>query len=128
MAGRILVIEDEEHIRTLIEQALGDEGYEVVTAEHGAAALAILEKWAPDLILLDIWMPILDGRQFVQAYRRQSGPHAPVLVMSAVVTEGDRPIEIEADEFIAKPLDLDELLELIGQYTGPSRTPGGVVH
>jgi DNA-binding response OmpR family regulator len=128
MAGRILVIEDEEHIRTFIEQALTEEGYDAVTAEHGAAALALLEKWVPDLILLDIWMPILDGRQFVQAYRRQPRPLAPVIIMSAVVSEGDRPLEIEADGFIAKPLDLDELLDLIGQYTGPSRTPGGVVH
>ena len=128
MAGRILIIEDEEIIQTLIEEALSDEGYDVVVAEHGAAALALLEKWTPDVILLDMWMPVMDGWQFVQAYRQASGNRAPIIVMSAVVDAGDHPVEIEADRFLAKPLDLDELLDLIGQFTRPGRAPSGIVH
>ena len=128
MAGRILIIEDEESIQTLIEEALSDEGYDVVVAEHGAAALALLEKWTPDVILLDMWMPVMDGWQFVQAYRQASGNRAPIIVMSAVVDAGDHPVEIEANSFLGKPLDLDELLDLIGQFTRPGRAPSGIVH
>ena len=128
MAGRILIIEDEEIIQTLIEEALSDEGYDVVVAEHGAAALALLEKWTPDVILLDMWMRVMQGWQFVQAYRQASGNRAPIIVMSAVVDAGDHPVEIEADRFLAKPLDLDELLDLIGQFTRPGRAPSGIVH
>ncbi len=128
MAGRILIIEDEENIQSLVEEVLSEEGYDVVVAEHGAAALALLDKWTPDVILLDMWMPIMDGWQFAQAYRQTSSAHAPIVVMSAVLDAGDQPVEIEADSFLAKPLDLDELLDIVGQYTRPGRAPTGVVH
>ncbi len=128
MAGRILIIEDEENIQSLVEEVLSEEGYDVVVAEHGAAALALLDKWTPDVILLDMWMPIMDGWQFAQAYRQMSGARAPIVVMSAVLDAGDQPVEIEADSFLAKPLDLDELLDVVGQYTRPGRAPTGVVH
>ncbi len=128
MAGRILIIEDEENIQSLVEEVLSEEGYDVVVAEHGAAALALLDKWTPDVILLDMWMPIMDGWQFAQAYRQTSGTRAPIVVMSAVLDAGDQPVEIEADSFLAKPLDLDELLDIVGQYTRPGRAPTGIVH
>ena len=128
MAGRILIIEDEENIQSLVEEVLSEEGYDVVVAEHGAAALALLDKWTPDVILLDMWMPIMDGWQFAQAYRQTSGARAPIVVMSAVLDAGDQPVEIEADSFLAKPLDLDDLLDIVGQYTRPGRAPTGVVH
>ncbi len=128
MAGRILIIEDEENIQSLVEEVLSEEGYDVVVAEHGAAALALLDKWTPDVILLDMWMPIMDGWQFAQAYRQTSGTRAPIVVMSAVLDAGDQPVEIEADSFLAKPLDLDELIDVVGQYTRPGRAPTGVVH
>lgn len=130
MSGRVLVVEDEEHIRSIIAQSLSDEGYKVVTAQDGAAALALVAKWPPDLIILDLWMPILDGWQFVDTYRRRAGPHAKIIAMSAVVDEGERGVraQIEADAYLAKPFEIDDLIEVVGRFTQPSQTSPKVVH
>src|SRR5260370_25254572 len=78
----ILVIEDDDGIRALLSTVLMGRGYRVSLAEHGQAALQAIAQRRPDLILLDLAMPVMDGRTFLRAYEAQAGPHIPVIVLS----------------------------------------------
>ena len=82
-AGAILVVEDDADLRFLIAESLTDEGYTVVTAPHGAAALDCVARARPSAILLDMRMPVMDGWAFARAYRARPGPHAPIIVCTA---------------------------------------------
>jgi CheY-like chemotaxis protein len=120
---RVLVVEDEENIRAVVAETLVDEGYEVEQAAHGADALALLAGGRPpDLILLDLLMPVMDGWAFAAAYRQLPPPHAPLVLFTASSlgpegTSAGRPLP-ESAATLAKPFDLDELLALIGPYAG----------
>ena len=72
----ILVVDDDEAILSAVESTLADEGYPVVTAPDGAAALDVVERQQPTAILLDMKMPVMDGWAFARAYRQQPGPRA----------------------------------------------------
>ena len=78
----ILVVEDEPAVLDVVSRVLPRKGYEVFTAADGLTALEVAEQSQPDLILLNIYLPVMDGRRFVQAYRDRPGPHAPILVMT----------------------------------------------
>ncbi len=115
--ARILVVDDDTSIRSFVEMALDGEGYAVSTANNGAQALAVTGQVQPDLILLDMRMPIMDGWTFARRYRDQAGPHAPIVVITAATDAGERAAEIQADGYLGKPFDLDELLGLVSRYT-----------
>ena len=112
---RILVVDDDTSIRSFVEMALDSVGYAVSTAGNGAEALAVTTQVQPDLILLDMRMPIMDGWTFAEQYRQQAGPHAPIVVITAATDAGERAAEIDADGFLGKPFDLDDLLRLVSQ-------------
>ena len=109
---KILVVDDiPENVR-LLEAVLAPHGYDVVTAADGAEALAVVESEQPDLVLLDVFMPELDGYA-VCARLRQNEETAVlpvVMVTSSVGEEKTRAIEAGADDFIPKPFNHDELL------------------
>ncbi|MCC7368044.1 MAG: response regulator [Chloroflexi bacterium] len=115
----ILVVDDDEAIRTVVSMVLADEGYRVVMAEHGRAALERLASEQPDLILLDMRMPIMDGWELARAYRSSPGPHASIVVLSAAQDAAARAAQIDADGYLAKPFDLDELLRTVSQFLPP---------
>src|SRR5258706_7215694 len=115
-AERILFIDDDESIREFVSMALADEGYEVITAPHGAAALEIVRKQQPALILLDMRMPIMDGWAFLKAYRQTQEPHAPIIALTASRNSPDAQVPPDVNGFLAKPFDLTELIDLIAQY------------
>jgi CheY-like chemotaxis protein len=117
--ARILVVDDDTSIRSFVEMALDGEGYAVSTATNGAQALAVTGQLQPDLILLDMRMPIMDGWTFARRYREKDGPHAPIVVITAATDAGERAAEIDADGFLGKPFDLDELLGLVLRYVTP---------
>ena len=119
---RILVVDDDTSIRSFVEMALDGEGYAVATATNGAQALAVTGQLQPDLILLDMRMPIMDGWTFARAYRDKPGPHAPIVVITAATDAGERAREIQADGYLGKPFDLDELLGLVSRYTSKDAT------
>jgi len=109
----VLVVEDDESLREMIEWVLSEEGYSVATAADGVAALDFVQRERPHLILLDMRMPVLDGWGFAQAYRQLPVPHAPILVVTAARDAASRSAEVDAAGFLAKPFQVEELTRLI---------------
>ena len=111
---KILVVDDEPDILLMLRMALEDEGYEVVMASDGEMALGRIDEHGPDLVVLDLMMPVLDGFGVLERLKA-SGSSLPVLVLSARNDQSDvdRALTLGAAEFMAKPFDLDRLLTLI---------------
>ena len=111
MTTTILIADDEPGIRDALESCLVFEGYEVRTAPDGRAALAEIERSRPDLVLLDVRMPGMDGLTACRRLRAHD-PHLPVLMLTARDMTGDRVAGLDAgaDDYLAKPFELDELL------------------
>jgi DNA-binding response OmpR family regulator len=110
MAARIVVIEDEEDIATLIKHNLQMEGYQVEVYEDGIKALEAIRRDPPDLMLLDVMLPGMDGKEVCRAIRRDYD--FPIIMVSARTSEVDRVIglEIGADDYITKPFSVLELV------------------
>ncbi|WP_395294847.1 response regulator transcription factor [Kitasatospora hibisci] len=109
--ARLLVVDDEPALRDALESSLAFEGYEVATATNGYEALEAVERDKPDLVLLDIMMPRMDGLTAVRRMRSR-GDTVPVLMLTARDAVGDRVtgLDVGADDYLAKPFELDELL------------------
>lgn len=105
----ILVVDDEEHIRELATMYLENEGYTVLTAADGEEALATARAKSPDLIVLDVMMPRLDGLDVCRELRKESD--VPVLMLTARSEEVDRIVGLElgADDYMGKPFNPREL-------------------
>lgn len=110
---KILVVDDDRDIGELVELALADEGYDVRTAPNGAVALEQAHTCPPDVILLDMRMPVMDGWAFARQYRATVQPTAPIVVMTAARDAAERAAEIDADDHLAKPFSLDELFDVV---------------
>jgi two-component system response regulator MprA len=131
-APDILVVDDEPGIRAVLASSLEFEGYSVRTAPDGRAALAEVEKARPDLVLLDVLMPGLDGLTACRRLRAQD-PRLPVLMLTARDLTGDRVAGLDAgaDDYLAKPFELDELLARVrallrrGALTGDAEGAAG---
>ena len=112
---RVLVVEDNDDIRDLIEMILTDQGYSVLTAEHGEEALKLIEY--PNhvkVILLDMKMPIMNGWQFAEAYRKMTNSFkAPIIVCTAAQDAKKRADEISAEGYLEKPFKKKSLLESV---------------
>ena len=119
----VLVVDDEPVLRVLMREILQDEGYAVIDAADGRGMLELLQGVHPDLVLMDVMMPGIDGREAYQALRsRMDLPDLPVVMMSAAVQPGKLDPSIAA--FLRKPFDLTELVELVAQLIGPSHEDG----
>ncbi len=110
MAQTILVVDDKLNVRELLKDYLTEQGFHVVTAENGQEALFVARYDKPDLVLLDIMMPRMDGYQFLPAFRRES--NAPVILLTAKLEESDKVqgLELGADDYVTKPFGMRELL------------------
>jgi DNA-binding response OmpR family regulator len=112
MTTKILVVEDEEHVANLIHIALSIEDYQVRVAPDGPSALQIASDWAPDLVLLDVMLPGIDGFEVCRRVRQlEQGATIPIIIITAKTgivakTEG---FEAGADDYITKPFDIAEL-------------------
>ena len=113
----ILVVDDEPDIRELVREILEDEGYRVSVAENGATARATYARAAPDLVLLDIWMPDVDGITLLREWSAGGGADCPVVVMSGhgTVETAIEATRLGAYDFVQKPISLARLLALVGQ-------------
>ena len=125
--ARILVVDDEADIRTLVQEILAEEGYDVATAGNAAAARAARASHKPDLVLLDIWMPDVDGITLLKEWALEEGGVGAVVMMSGHGTV-DTAIEatrLGALDFIEKPLSLAKLLRTVQSALDKARLGGG---
>jgi DNA-binding response OmpR family regulator len=105
----ILVVDDDERLRMLLQSYLRQEGFEVATAINGREALFAARQVPPDLIILDLMMPEMDGFEFMKAHNKERS--TPVIVLTAKVDEQDKVLGLElgADDYVSKPFSLREL-------------------
>jgi len=124
MAPKILIVDDEAPMRRLLQQSLEDledEGVEFLVAEDGEAALALIESEQPDLILLDVMMPKVNGFDVCQAVRQKlQMKDATIILLTAKGQAADRERgeQVGANLYMTKPFDPDELLEKASQILG----------
>ena len=110
MAKTIMVVDDEERLVSLVKAYLEQNGFRVVTADNGRNALFLSRQEKPDLILLDVMMPEMDGYEFMRLHQRDS--ETPIIMLTAKVDEDDKVIGLEmgADDYITKPFSPRELM------------------
>jgi DNA-binding response OmpR family regulator len=110
MAKRILVVDDEPRFTRLVEANLTTEGYEVITAEDGAQGVDIVANESPELVLLDVMMPNMDG--FAACERIREFSNVPIIMLTARGEEDDRVkgLNLGADDYIVKPFSANELI------------------
>jgi CheY-like chemotaxis protein len=116
--GRVLVVDDEPDIRATVTAMLESEGYDVVQATNGAEALRAMELEPPDIVLLDMRMPVLDGWGFAAELRRR-GHEVPIVVMTAARDAAHWASEIAASAFVAKPFGFDDLINAVEEARSP---------
>ena len=112
MSNKILIVDDEENIRYLYEQELLDEGYETILAKDGKECLEMVQKEVPDLIILDIRMPRMDGLEAIGKII-ELNKNIPIIINSAYSTYKDDFMSWAADAYIIKSYDLDTLKNTI---------------
>ena len=124
--ARILVVDDEPQIRRYLKTILAAQGYEVGLAETGRAAIEQIAAWQPDVVLLDMGLPDMDGKEICRRVREWS--ELPIIVLSARYHEGDKvaALDMGADDYLTKPFGSAELLARIGaalRHTIQAATP-----
>jgi DNA-binding response OmpR family regulator len=121
MAPRILIVDDEQDFVELVQYRLAGLGAEFIVASDGVQALSQARLFKPDLILLDILLPDLDGLSVCEILRRQPGTKKiPVIFMSALSSNvTKRTVAMQADDFFTKPLDLPRLERRIHELLNP---------
>ncbi len=113
----ILVVDDEEHITELLSMGLGMNGFEVVRAANGREGLAKVEEVRPDLIVLDVMMPELDGFEVARRLRQVegAGTRVPIIFLTARDTTADKVegLRLGSDDYVTKPFSIEELVERV---------------
>ncbi|MCX5715008.1 MAG: response regulator [Candidatus Omnitrophica bacterium] len=113
MAKKILLVDDEPHIITMLENRMKHAGYEVITASDGQEGLTKAQKEKPDLIILDLMLPKLDGYKVCRMLKfDEKYKHIPIIMFSARAQEGDKKMgeEVGADGYVIKPFEPQVLL------------------
>ncbi|HDP78882.1 MAG TPA: response regulator transcription factor [Mesotoga infera] len=115
MIGKILAVEDDIHIAKLLRMELGHEGYEIEVLSNGNEALKHLEKELPDLLILDVMLPGIDGFSVLQEIREYISTDLPVIMLTArgEVKDRVRGLKSGADDYLPKPFVIEELLARI---------------
>jgi CheY-like chemotaxis protein len=126
--GSVLVVDDQIDIVELIVDFLRDEGYSVYGVTNGAAALTTIEAQPPVLILLDMFMPYMTGIELWEQLHRQDLADITVVLMTASPSAAESLLAQGASDYLAKPFDLDELLDCVARYvcredTSPMQPP-----
>jgi len=126
----VLIVDDQLNVRIFLKDLLSEQGFRVVTAGDGREALFVARSEKPDLILLDIMMPAMDGYEFIQTYRKESD--TPIILLTARLEESDKVIGLElgADDYITKPFGPRELLaraHAVLRRAGREGGPGAVL-
>ncbi|MFJ9345460.1 response regulator transcription factor [Streptomyces sp. NPDC101237] len=129
MSQTVLLAEDDRAIRHALERALSLEGYEVTAVADGVEALAHAHRLRPDVLVLDVMMPGIDGLQVCRVLRAE-GDRTPILMLTALVETADRiaGLDAGADDYVVKPFDVEEVfarLRALLRRTSPVTTGGG---
>ena len=122
----LLLVEDDKDIRETLAEILVEEGYQVRAAKDGREALRSLDsaEQLPALILLDLMMPVMDGWKFREEQRKNAAwADIPIVVISADGRVADRLDSIDAAAYVRKPLDIEELVEVIARAARPRPEP-----
>lgn len=122
MSPYVLVVDDDRSNSDVLSLVLQSEGYRVAVAANGAEALRVVESGRPDVIVLDLIMPKMDGWEFARRYRELPAPRAPIVVITAAAGRAVPGAEV----CLAKPFDLEELLACLDRLTdgrGAARQP-----
>jgi len=125
MKKKILIVDDERKIVDLVKAYLEKEGYTTIDASNGEAALQLWRKEKPDLVVLDILMPQVDGLEFCREVRKES--NTPIIILSARTQEEDRltGLELGADDYVTKPFSPRELVARVRAVLRRLDTEGG---
>lgn len=125
---RVLVVDDDRSLRRMLERTLTAEGFEVTVAADGGAALVAAERAAPDVIVLDVAMPALDGLSVCRRLRAKGLP-TPILMLTARDAVSDRVAGLEAgaDDYLVKPFAIQELIARLRALTRRRRSSEGVL-
>src|SRR5579872_2918142 len=125
-SGKILVVDDEEDIRSLLQEILSDEGYEVEAAADANEARSARTRQQPDLILLDIWMPDVDGITLLREWT-DNAPSCPVVMMSGhgTIETAVEATRLGAFDFVEKPLSIAKLLRTVERALEARARRGG---
>jgi two-component system response regulator MprA len=110
----ILVVDDDSELRSLLQDILVDQGYAVVAADDGVSAVRAVVEREPDLILLDMRLPNMNGWDVTRELRNR-GYHTPVVVMTAALSSENWATEVGAVGYLAKPFDIDALISVVGK-------------
>lgn len=113
----ILVVEDEFDVQQVVADVLRDEGYEVSVCSTGREALQRLSEFRPDVVLMDVMMPVLSGLQVLEVMRKTPGlDQVPVILMSETIPRGAEPASWQL--FLKKPFRLEHLLDAVTRLSG----------
>jgi DNA-binding response OmpR family regulator len=131
MTATILVVDDQSSVRQLLQEYLTEQGFRVITASDGQTALYTARHEEPDLILLDIMMPKMDGYQFLRVYRQER--QTPIIIITAREEETDAVLGLDlgADDYVVKPFRLRELTARIRatlRRSREGREPTEILH
>jgi len=128
---RVLIVDDEDNIRRLLAYSLGKAGYDVEEAKNGAEAVEAALRILPDLIVLDIMMPVMDGYEAMRRIRAEARWRTlPIVALTAKAMKGDRQkcLDAGASDYVTKPVDMDQLTSVLRVWLGsrPRRTSENV--
>jgi DNA-binding response OmpR family regulator len=111
---KVAIVDDERHVREMLELGLTREGYTVRSAADGAQALDLIGQWEPDIIILDVMLPKIDGFTLLPMLRKKT--EAPIIMLTAKGDIPDKVVALDrgADDYLAKPFAFEELLARLG--------------
>lgn len=117
--GRVLIVEDDDNLRQTLAELLEDDGHEVRVAPDGEVALGEMAGWHPELIVLDLMMPRMDGYAFRRLQRDLPGaPDTKILILSAARDVNVAAVELRADAYLAKPFGVQDILQSVAGLLG----------
>jgi CheY-like chemotaxis protein len=112
----VLVVDDDPALVGMVELLLDSEGYQVTTAEEGQQALDGIARKMPHLILLDMLMPGMDGWEFAREFHAKYDHRVPIVVLTAAENARQRAQEIDAEGYLGKPFEIDDLVKVVQKY------------
>ena len=118
MPNTILVVDDNDMNLVLLSKILGMEGYQVLTAQNGTDALRVIEEKVPDLAILDVMMPDMDGYELCRRLRQlQTAQKMPIVMLTAMSSEGERRLALDAgaNDVWTKPFEMNVLRQRMGE-------------